>query len=79
MSFINWMVNSPEAANINLAERGIPANKEMLAAHRAQAVQGAAGGFEVHRGNQEGHHYRYTDCPAAWRWHPVSGPAPLLH
>ena len=31
MKFINWMVNSPEAANINLAERGIPANTEMLA------------------------------------------------
>lgn len=28
---INWLVNSPESANINLAERGIPANTEILA------------------------------------------------
>jgi multiple sugar transport system substrate-binding protein len=28
---INWWVNSPECANINLAERGIPANTEILA------------------------------------------------
>ena len=31
VKFINWLVNSPESANINLAERGIPANTEMLA------------------------------------------------
>jgi multiple sugar transport system substrate-binding protein len=30
-AMINWMVNSPEFANINLAERGIPPNTEMLA------------------------------------------------
>ena len=29
---INWWVNSPECANINLAERGVPANTEILAA-----------------------------------------------
>jgi multiple sugar transport system substrate-binding protein len=28
---INWLVNSPESADINLAERGIPANTEILA------------------------------------------------
>ena len=31
VKFVNWLVNSPESANINLAERGIPANTEMLA------------------------------------------------
>ncbi len=29
VAFINWLVNSPAAANANLAERGIPANTEM--------------------------------------------------
>jgi multiple sugar transport system substrate-binding protein len=32
VAFINWLVNSPESANINLAERGIPANTEIAAA-----------------------------------------------
>jgi len=32
VAFINWLVNSPEAANANLAERGIPANAEIAAA-----------------------------------------------
>jgi multiple sugar transport system substrate-binding protein len=31
VAFINWLVNSPEAANANLAERGIPANTEIAA------------------------------------------------
>jgi pectin-derived oligosaccharide transport system substrate-binding protein len=31
-ALINWWVNSPECANINLAERGIPPNTEILAA-----------------------------------------------
>ena len=31
IAWINWFVNSPEAANIDLAERGIPANTEILA------------------------------------------------
>jgi multiple sugar transport system substrate-binding protein len=31
VAMINWWVNSPECANINLAERGIPPNTEMLA------------------------------------------------
>ncbi|HWI01070.1 MAG TPA: extracellular solute-binding protein [Propionibacteriaceae bacterium] len=30
-AWINWWVNTPEAANIDLAERGIPANGEILA------------------------------------------------
>ena len=29
VAFINWLVNTPEAANINLAERGMPANGEI--------------------------------------------------
>lgn len=29
VAFINWLVNSPEAAAINLAERGMPANGEI--------------------------------------------------
>jgi len=32
VAFINWLVNSPEAADANLAERGIPANTEIAAA-----------------------------------------------
>jgi len=31
VAMINWWVNSPECSNINLAERGIPPNTEMLA------------------------------------------------
>jgi multiple sugar transport system substrate-binding protein len=31
VKWINWFVNTPEAANIDLAERGIPANTEVLA------------------------------------------------
>jgi multiple sugar transport system substrate-binding protein len=31
-AMINWWVNSPECANINLAERGVPPNTEILAA-----------------------------------------------
>ena len=31
-AFVNWLVNSPEAADINLAERGVPANTEIAAA-----------------------------------------------
>jgi multiple sugar transport system substrate-binding protein len=30
VAFIDWYVNSPEAANLNLAERGVPCNAEML-------------------------------------------------
>lgn len=32
VAFIDWLVNSPDAAAINLAERGMPANAEMQAA-----------------------------------------------
>jgi multiple sugar transport system substrate-binding protein len=32
IALINWWVNSPESANINLAERGIPANTEIVTA-----------------------------------------------
>ena len=31
VQLINWYVNSPQSADINLAERGIPANTEVLA------------------------------------------------
>jgi multiple sugar transport system substrate-binding protein len=31
-AWINWWVNDPAAANIDLAERGIPANSEIQAA-----------------------------------------------
>jgi multiple sugar transport system substrate-binding protein len=31
VAWINWFANSPEAANIDLAERGIPPNTELLA------------------------------------------------
>jgi multiple sugar transport system substrate-binding protein len=32
IAWINWFANSPDAANIDLAERGIPPNAEVLAA-----------------------------------------------
>jgi multiple sugar transport system substrate-binding protein len=32
VAWINWFANSPEAANIDKAERGIPPNSEILAA-----------------------------------------------
>jgi len=32
VALIDWWVNSPECANINLAERGVPANSEIQAA-----------------------------------------------
>ena len=31
IAWINWFANDPEAANIDLAERGIPPNAEILA------------------------------------------------
>jgi len=47
VSMINWWVNSPECANINLAERGIPANTEILAAitPKLSPAQGAVAKF----------------------------------
>jgi pectin-derived oligosaccharide transport system substrate-binding protein len=39
---INWWVNSPECANINLAERGVPANTEILAAIKPKLSPGQA-------------------------------------
>ncbi len=47
-AWIDWWVNSPEAVDIDKAERGIPANSELQAAHPAQAVSRAADGGEVH-------------------------------
>jgi multiple sugar transport system substrate-binding protein len=42
VKLINWWVNSPECANINLAERGIPANTEILAAIKPKLSPGQA-------------------------------------
>ena len=39
VKFINWLVNSPESANIGLAQRGVPANTE-VPTWSAQAVAG---------------------------------------
>jgi multiple sugar transport system substrate-binding protein len=36
VKLINWWVNSPECANINLAERGVPPNTEILAAIKSK-------------------------------------------
>ena len=36
IAWINWFANSPEAANIDLAERGIPPNAEVLAAVKSK-------------------------------------------
>ena len=44
-ALLNWWVNSTDSAGINLAERGIPANSEMLAAIQpklSSAQQGVA-------------------------------------
>jgi len=42
VAMINWWVNSPECANINLAERGVPANTEILAAIKPKLSSGQA-------------------------------------
>jgi len=45
IAFIDWLVNSPESANIGLAERGIPANSEIQTAIQpklSKAQQGVA-------------------------------------
>jgi multiple sugar transport system substrate-binding protein len=42
VKMINWWVNSPECANINLAERGVPANTEILAAIKPKLSSGQA-------------------------------------
>ena len=52
VAMINWWVNSPECANINLAERGIPANTEILAAIAPKLSQDAGERGEVHRRHQ---------------------------
>jgi multiple sugar transport system substrate-binding protein len=36
IAWINWFANNPEAAGIDLAERGIPANAEVLAAVKSK-------------------------------------------
>jgi len=41
-AFISWLVNSPESADINLAERGIPANSEIAAAIEPKLSKGQA-------------------------------------
>ena len=38
IAWINWFANDPEAADIDLAERGIPPNAEILAEVDAQAL-----------------------------------------
>ena len=68
IAWINWFANSPEAADIDLAERGIPPNAEILAAGQAQALPCATGSREVHLRHQDrgGH---YPDRPTSWRRH----------
>ena len=66
VAFINWLVNSPESADINLAERGMPANSEIQAAITPKLSQGAADGGEVHHRHQA-RAGRHPDRPAA-RW-----------
>ena len=53
IAWINWFANSPEAANIDLAERGIPPNTEVLADGQAQAVACTADSREVHHRHQD--------------------------
>ena len=68
IAWINWLVNSPEAANIDLAERGIPPNAEIQAAIKSKLSAGAAGSREVHHRHQA-RAGRHPDRPAARRWH----------
>ena len=53
IAWINWFANYPEAADIDLAERGIPPNAEVLAAGQAQALPCAADSREVHLRHQD--------------------------
>ena len=75
IAWINWWVNSTEAADIDKAERGIPANSELQAAHQAQAVPGAADGVEVHHRHQA-RARQHPDRSAARRWHVGRGDVP---
>ena len=78
VKFINWLVNSPESANINLAERGIPANTEMLAAVQPQLSkeQKAVAKFIA---DIKPELTTPPDRAAARRWQDRPGPAARLH
>ena len=69
VSFINWLVNSPESANINLAERGIPANTEMLALDQPKLSKEQQAVAKFIADIKPEHHYRDADRAAAWRGH----------
>jgi multiple sugar transport system substrate-binding protein len=61
VAFIDWLVNSPDAAAINLAERGMPANGEI------QALQGAADRPAVPHRHQARAGRHPDRAPARWR------------
>ena len=71
MKLVDWLMNSPESANINLAERGIPANTEMLALVKpklSRAPQQATAEFITDiKPELSG---CGADRPATRRWHP---------
>ena len=52
IAWINWFANDPAAAGIDLAERGIPPNAEILAAVQSKFSR-ATGRREIHRGHQD--------------------------
>ena len=52
VAWINWWVNTTDAADIDKAERGIPANTELLDVRQAQALARAADRGEVHHRHQ---------------------------
>ena len=65
---INWWVNSTDAADINLAERGIPATREIQAAIEpklSKAQQTVSKYIEDIKPELA----RHPDRPAARRWH----------
>ena len=68
VAWINWFVNSPEAADIDLAERGIPANTEILAEVKPKLspAQQTVAKFITDIKPELGHD---PDRPAPWRRH----------
>ena len=68
IAWINWFANSPDAANIDLAERGIPPNAEVLAAVKPKLspAQQTVAKYISDIKTEVGYH---PDRPTPWRRH----------
>ena len=68
IAWINWFANNPEAADIDLAERGIPPNAEVLAAVKPKLspAQQVVAKFISDIKTEVGH---YPHRPTPWRRH----------